>query len=189
MVAEGTYDGALHNLQTAEARLKAAKANLDLTRDQLNYTEAQSRFRRRITAVGAEAGQNVNAGQMVVGWRDRMTRTASSTSPKRLSPTAATRMPTSSSAAVQPDLTVEGVVRGYFSGRRSGYAHLHRESHTHNPPQQLCFGMNSVLSKGLPLSRSRCRYPPYLRIRLAGCLGARSAIEQSHSEAHYGRAL
>ena len=29
------------NLQAAEARLKAAKANLDLTRDQLNYTSSR----------------------------------------------------------------------------------------------------------------------------------------------------
>jgi hypothetical protein len=32
-----SLDGALQNLQAAAARLKAAKASLILTRDQLNY--------------------------------------------------------------------------------------------------------------------------------------------------------
>ena len=63
---KATYDGALQNLQAAEARLKAAKASLNLTQDQLNYTRLRADFDGVITAVGAEAGQNVNAGQMVV---------------------------------------------------------------------------------------------------------------------------
>ena len=63
---KATYDVALHNLRSAEAKLAAAKASLDLTRDQLNYTELKADFDGVITAVGAEAGQNVNAGQMVV---------------------------------------------------------------------------------------------------------------------------
>src|SRR6478735_9520114 len=36
---KASYDTALRNLRAAEARLAAARANLDLTRDQLNYTE------------------------------------------------------------------------------------------------------------------------------------------------------
>ena len=61
-----TYDTVLRNLRTAEAKLASAKASLDLSRDQLNYTELKADFDGVITAVGAEAGQNVNAGQMVV---------------------------------------------------------------------------------------------------------------------------
>ena len=51
-----TYDAALRNLRTAEARLAAAKANLDLTRDQLRYTDLKADFDGVVTAVGAEAG-------------------------------------------------------------------------------------------------------------------------------------
>jgi RND family efflux transporter MFP subunit len=61
-----SYDAALHNLRSAEAKLNAAKASLDLTRDQLKYTQLKADFDGVITAVGAEAGQNVTAGQMVV---------------------------------------------------------------------------------------------------------------------------
>ena len=60
------YDTALHNLRAAEAKLASAKASLALTRDQLNYTELKAEFDGVITAVGAEAGQNVTSGQMVV---------------------------------------------------------------------------------------------------------------------------
>jgi RND family efflux transporter MFP subunit len=63
---QANYDTALHNLQAAEAKLDAAKANLALTRDQLNYTELKADFDGVITAVGAEAGQVVGSGQMVV---------------------------------------------------------------------------------------------------------------------------
>ena len=63
---QAIYDTALRNLRSAEARLPPPKRNLDLTRDQLRYTELKAEFDGVITAVGAEPGQNVNAGQMVV---------------------------------------------------------------------------------------------------------------------------
>ncbi len=63
---KATYDTVVRNLRAAEARLTAAKANLELSRDQLRYTELKAEFDGVITAIGAEAGQNVAAGQMVV---------------------------------------------------------------------------------------------------------------------------
>jgi RND family efflux transporter MFP subunit len=63
---QANYDTALHNLRAADAKLASAKASLALTRDQLNYTELKAEFDGVITAVGAEAGQNVTGGQMVV---------------------------------------------------------------------------------------------------------------------------
>lgn len=61
-----TYDSVLQKLRIAEARLTAAKANLELSRDQLRYTELKADFDGVITAAGAEPGQNVAPGQMVV---------------------------------------------------------------------------------------------------------------------------
>jgi RND family efflux transporter MFP subunit len=43
---KATYDTALQNLQATEARLKAAKASLDLTHDQLNYTTLKADLSR-----------------------------------------------------------------------------------------------------------------------------------------------
>ena len=53
---QANYDTALRNLRSAEAKLASAKATLDLTRDQLSYTELKADFDGVITAVGAEAG-------------------------------------------------------------------------------------------------------------------------------------
>ncbi len=60
------YDSVVQKLRSAEARLTSARANLDLSGDQLRYTELRAEFDGVITAVGAESGQNVAAGQLVV---------------------------------------------------------------------------------------------------------------------------
>ncbi len=71
MLSTGTttranYDAAVKNLRSAEARLESAKAALALAKDQLRYTELVAEFDGIITAVGAEPGQVINVGQMVV---------------------------------------------------------------------------------------------------------------------------
>jgi RND family efflux transporter MFP subunit len=60
------YDAALKNLRTAEAQLASAQAALALAKDQLNYSELKAEFAGIVTATGAEAGQVVGVGQMVV---------------------------------------------------------------------------------------------------------------------------
>ncbi len=89
MTTRANYDVALRNLRSAEAKLASAKAALDLAKDQLAYTELRADFDGIVTAVGAEPGQVVNAGQMVVRLAQaRATRTPSSPSPRRRSATA-----------------------------------------------------------------------------------------------------
>ena len=58
------YDVSLKNLRSGEAKLDSAKAALELARDQLGYAELRADFDGVVTAVGAEAGQIVNVGQM-----------------------------------------------------------------------------------------------------------------------------
>ena len=60
------YDAALKNMRSAEAKLESAKASFDLASDQLRYTELQAEFDGVVTAVGAESGQVVNSGKMIV---------------------------------------------------------------------------------------------------------------------------
>lgn len=60
------YDNALKNLRAAEASLESASSSLKLAQDQLKYTVLTAEFDGVITATGAEAGQVVQAGQMVV---------------------------------------------------------------------------------------------------------------------------
>ena len=158
---KATYDGALHNLQAAEARLKAAKAILDLTRDQLNYTTLKADFDGVITAVGAEAGQNVNAGQMVV----KLARPDDKDGVFNIAETALTEIsPTQIDVLVwplsNPELAVEGVVREV-----SPVADPVTRTYTvkvtlKNPPPRLRFGMSiggrlkgqATLAVALPLS-------------------------------------
>ena len=60
------YDNALKNLRGAEAGLESAVASLKIAQDQLKYTTLHAEFDGVITATGAEAGQVVQIGQMVV---------------------------------------------------------------------------------------------------------------------------
>ncbi len=158
---KATYDNALQNLQVAEARLKAAKASLDLTRDQLNYTTLRADFDGVITAVGAEAGQNVNAGQMVV----KLARPDDKDGVFNIAETAFTDISTTRLEVIvwplsNPELAIDGVVREI-----SPVADPVTRTYTikvtlKNPPVQLRFGMSiggrlkggAALAVALPFS-------------------------------------
>ena len=60
------YDNALNNLNAAKASLESARANLQLAQDQVGYTTLKADSDGAVTATGADPGQVVNAGQMVV---------------------------------------------------------------------------------------------------------------------------
>ncbi|MGE0421269.1 MAG: efflux RND transporter periplasmic adaptor subunit [Reyranellaceae bacterium] len=71
LLASGTttranFDVAVKNLRAAQAKLESARASASLSRDQLGYAELRADFDGIVTAVAAEPGQVVNAGQMVV---------------------------------------------------------------------------------------------------------------------------
>ena len=158
---KATYDNALQNLQVAEARLKVAKANLDLTRDQLNYTTLKAEFDGVITAVGAEAGQNVNAGQMVV----KLARPDEKDGVFNIAETAFTDISNTQLEVIvwplsNPELAVEGVVRE-ISPVADPVTRTYTVKVTlKNPPAQLRFGMSiggrlkgeAALAVALPLS-------------------------------------
>jgi RND family efflux transporter MFP subunit len=139
---KANYDTALRNLRAAEARLAAAKANLDLTRDQLNYTELKAEFDGVITAVGAEAGQNVTPGQLVArlarpGDKDAVFSIAETAIGDRAEHAAVLVWPLSNT-----DLLVEGMVREI-----SPVADPTTRTYTvkvtlKDPPPQVRFGMS-----------------------------------------------
>ncbi len=60
------YDVALRALSTANAHLQEAQANLQLAQDQVGYTTLKADTPGAVTATGADPGQVVNAGQMIV---------------------------------------------------------------------------------------------------------------------------
>jgi len=159
---KATYDGALQNLQAAEARLKAAKANLNLTLDQLNYTTLRADFDGVITAVGAEAGQNVNAGQMVV----KLARQDDKDGVFNIAETALiTEIGTTQIEILvwplsNPELAVEGLVREISPVADPATRTYTVKVTLKNPPPQLRFGMSiggrlkgqAALAVALPLA-------------------------------------
>jgi membrane fusion protein, multidrug efflux system len=60
------FDEAQQALATAEARVDSAKAQLRIAQDQLSYTTVYADAPGAVTAVGAEPGEVIRAGQMVV---------------------------------------------------------------------------------------------------------------------------
>src|SRR5499427_7515712 len=60
------YDQALKTFKTAQAQLDAARAKQVQASENLGYTDLRADYDGVITAVGANAGQVVGAGQMVV---------------------------------------------------------------------------------------------------------------------------
>jgi RND family efflux transporter MFP subunit len=158
---KATYDGALQNLQAAEARLKAAKAGLNLTQDQLNYTTLRADFDGVITAVGAEAGQNVNAGQMVV----KLARPDDKDGVFNIAETALTEIGTTQIEVLvwplsNPELPVESMVREISPVADPATRTYTVKVTLKNAPPQLRFGMSiggrlkgqAALAVALPLA-------------------------------------
>ena len=156
-----TYDTALRNLRTAEAKLAAVGANLDLARDQLNYTELKAEFGGVITAVGAEAGQNVNAGQMVV----KLARPNDRDGVFNIAETAFADVRDAQPEVIvwplsNPNLTVDGVVREISPVADPATRTYTVKVTLKNPPPQIRFGMSiggrlkgpATLAVSLPLS-------------------------------------
>lgn len=60
------YDNAERNYRTARAHVDAANANVEIARDTLSYTELRADYDGTIVAKGAEVGEVIAVGQMVV---------------------------------------------------------------------------------------------------------------------------
>lgn len=63
---QAQYDAALLAMRTADAKVVATQAALQSARDRVGYTELKADRDGVVTTVGAEPGQVVEAGQMVV---------------------------------------------------------------------------------------------------------------------------
>lgn len=64
--SQAVYDSARQSRDAAQANLERARADLRKAQEQLGYSRLFSDFDGVVTAVGAEVGQTVSAGQMVV---------------------------------------------------------------------------------------------------------------------------
>lgn len=66
VVSRAQYDDAQQQLASAQSRVSAAEASVRSAHDNVSYTELRSNAAGVVTAIGAEPGEVVQAGQMVV---------------------------------------------------------------------------------------------------------------------------
>jgi RND family efflux transporter MFP subunit len=66
VITQSQYDDAANQLQAAQSQSDSAQARLKAANDTLSYTKLQSDATGRVTATGAEVGEIVGVGQMIV---------------------------------------------------------------------------------------------------------------------------
>ena len=66
VISKAEFDSAQEGLQTAQARVDDAEAQVKLASDRLSFTELKADASGSVTARGAEPGEVVQAGQMIV---------------------------------------------------------------------------------------------------------------------------
>jgi len=140
------FDAALKNLRSAEAKLDAAKAALALARDQVKYAELVADFDGIVTAVGAEPGQVVNVGQMVVrlalpGDKDAVFAIAESAFRGR---PAGDRPEIIVTLLSSPNVTTDGIVREIAPVADPATRTFQVKVTLKNPPEQMRFGSSVV---------------------------------------------
>lgn len=142
------YDAALKNFRSSEAKLDSAKAALSLAKDQLRYTELHADFDGVVTAVGAEAGQVVSTGQMIVRLappKDKDAVFSISEAAFRGRP-AGDRPEVAVSLLSNPDISAEGVVREISPVADPATRTFQVKVTLKNPPDEMRFGA-SVLGR------------------------------------------
>ena len=142
----GNYDAALRNLRSAEARLDSAKAALAMARDQLGYAELHADFDGLVTAVGAEPGQVVSVGQMIVRLalpdeKDAVFAVAESVFRGR---PIGDRPEVIVSLLSNPNITADGIVREISPVADPATRTFQVKVTLRNPPAQMRFGSSVI---------------------------------------------
>jgi RND family efflux transporter MFP subunit len=141
------YDVALKNLRSAEAKLDSAKAASSLAEDQVRYSQLRADFDGIVTAVGAESGQVVNIGQMIVRLarpheKDAVFAIAESVFAERRIDGA--RPEIVAQLLSNPGITAEGVVREISPVADPATRTFQVKVTLKNPPEQMRFGGSIV---------------------------------------------
>jgi len=108
---QSEYNQALKALQTAQADLASAQANLRLATDQLGYATLSSPVAGAVTETGADPGQVVQAGQMIVQIADTKLLDAVFSVPAQIANLATLGGKVTIWLQQDPDVRVTGAVR------------------------------------------------------------------------------
>jgi RND family efflux transporter MFP subunit len=109
--AQAVYDRARQALQTAESAVDAAQALLKNAQDQVSFTELHADAEGVVTAIGAEPGEVVQAGQMVVRLARQGGRDAVFDVPAQVIRAAPSDPVVTVTLTDEPKITAEGRVR------------------------------------------------------------------------------
>jgi len=110
-ISQAAFDRIVQQAQSAEAQFNSAKANLDIARTRLGFTKLVSGVTGVVTAVGAEPGEVVQGGRMVVEVATNDGLDAVFNIPPQLKETAPENPKITISLATDPRITAEGRVR------------------------------------------------------------------------------
>lgn len=142
VTTRANLETATKNLNSAQAKLESAKVAAEMANDQLSYTELMAEFDGIVTAVGAEPGQVVNVGQMIV----RLAKPSELDAVFAVAEVAfETFKPDDRPAVIvtllsDPTILAEGVVREVSPVADPATRTYQVKVTLHNPPEQMRFG-------------------------------------------------
>jgi RND family efflux transporter MFP subunit len=142
VTTQANHETATKNLNSAQAKLESAKIAQAMAKDQLSYTELRAEFDGIVTAVGAEPGQVVNVGQMIV----RLAKPSELDAVFAVAEAAfETFKPDDRPEVVvallsDPTISAEGVVREVSPVADPATRTYQVKVTLHNPPEQMRFG-------------------------------------------------
>jgi RND family efflux transporter MFP subunit len=110
-VSRAAFDQAVAVLQTAESQVNSARANVNLAENRLSYTQLNATAAGVVTARGAEPGEVVGAGSMVVQVAREGARDAVFDVPAQVKDSAARKATVSVALVDDPKVTATGTVR------------------------------------------------------------------------------
>ena len=111
VVTQDAYNQALQALQSAQANLASAQANERLAESQLGYAALKAPVAGSVTQTGADPGQVVSAGQMIVDIAQTANLDAVFSVSARVAGAAKIGIPVEVSLQQDPSVTTVGVVR------------------------------------------------------------------------------
>ena len=110
-ISQAAFDQVTANLQSAESAVKSAQSQVDLAQNRLGYTRLVSDAGGAVTKVGAEPGEVVPAGRMVVQIARAGGRDAVFNVPAQLKDTAPANPEITVSLTTDPNVSAKGRVR------------------------------------------------------------------------------
>ena len=125
------FDSAKQALQTAQARVDDATAQLDIAQDRVGFTELKANVEGTITARSAESGQVVQAGQPIFTIARTDGRDAVFDVPAQVLRAAPADATITIALADDPSVTAKARVRTVSPASRSGHAHIPGQAQPH----------------------------------------------------------